>query len=125
MFFRARRIGVVAALACLGACGPFHHGSAPVDPVIIFINESPDQADVYAVNGTGNSVRIGTVFAGRRETLKVPLSVLGGSHSVDIVARIFASTRTVHSGQVTLDAGESLEIRLPVDERLLSVLPGS
>ena len=123
MLIRTLRVTALAAAIGLGACGPLHRGGTP-DPVVVFVNDSPDQADVYAVSG-GSPVRIGTVPSGRRETLRVPQSILGGSHSIEIVARIFASNRAVRSGQITLDPGDSIDVRLQADEKLLSVLPSA
>jgi hypothetical protein len=117
------RLTMLAALLAVAACGPFHRGGTP-DPVIVFMNDSPDQADVYAVS-SGSPVRIGTVPSGRREVLHVPQTVLGGSHSIEIIARIFASNRVARSGQITLDPGDSIDVRLQADEKLLSVLPSA
>ena len=124
MLKRTLRPAMLAALFSVIACGPFHRGNGVPDPVIVFMNDSPDQAAVYAVS-SGSPVRIGTVESGRRETLRVPQTALGGSHSVEIVARIFASNRVVRSGQITLDPGDSIDIRLQADEKLLSVLPSA
>src|SRR5690349_17369056 len=73
-FRRASRAGVlIAAMASLGACGPLHRGNGPTQTAtVIFSNESIDQADVYAVVSGSQAVRIGTVFAGRTESLRVP-----------------------------------------------------
>jgi hypothetical protein len=117
------RLSLLAAFLSVTACGPFHRGGTP-DPVIVFVNDSPDQADVYAVS-SGAPVRIGTVPSGRREVLHVPQTVLGGSHSIEIIARIFASNRYARSGQITLDPGDSVDVRLQADEKLLSVLPSA
>jgi len=118
-----RRLGLLIALIAGAACGPFHHVGEP-DPVVIFTNESSDQAEVYAVS-SGSPFRIGTVSAGRKETLRVPLSVIGGTRTVDISARIFATNRYVHSGTFSLNPGDRVEVRLGADEKLLSVLPAA
>lgn len=123
MLKRTVRLPILVALFSVAACGPLHRGGTP-DPVVVFMNDSPDQAEVYAVS-SGAPVRIGTVPSGRREVLHVPQSVLGGSHSIEIVARIFASDRYARSGQITLDPGDSIDVRLQADERLLSVLPSA
>src|SRR2546423_1395977 len=67
----------VAATALMG-CGPFHHG--PDDTAhVVFVNESLDQADVYAVtSGGGDPVRIGTVMGNRTETLTLPAPFSSG-----------------------------------------------
>lgn len=122
-----RRVTILAALAACAAafalaCGPLRRGGQP-EAVIYFDNQSVAQADVFAVAPSGNRVRIGTVFAGRREALRVPPSALGGGSSVTIVARLLASSRTPTSGPITLLPGDTLEVRLPPDARMLSVLP--
>src|SRR4051812_17545382 len=77
------RISMLAAVAIFAiACGPFHHGGGPPDPVVVFRNDSPDQADVYAIGSSAEPMRIGTVFAGKSETLRLPLSVVGGANRV-------------------------------------------
>ena len=111
---------IIAALAL--ACGPLRRGDTP-QAVVIFDNQSFAQADVYAVRaGGGGSFRIGTVFPGRRETLRLPSSALGGG-TVTIVARLLASSRVPSSGPLSLAPGDSLEITLPPDARVLTVLP--
>lgn len=117
-----RAVVAVAAALALPGCGPFHSGSQP-ESVIVFRNQSPDQADVYAIGSGGDPIRIGTVFAGRTETLRVPSPVTGASSRVNIVARIFASGRLVVTGPFTLMPGDSMDVTLAIDEKILSVLP--
>jgi hypothetical protein len=115
----------IACLAvCLSAagCGPFHRGNQP-ESVVLFHNQSTDQADVYAIGMGGDPIRIGTVFAGRTETLRVPESVTGGANRVNIIARIFASGRLVVTGPFTIVPGEPMDVTLTMDEKILSVLP--
>ena len=117
------RITILASIATLAiACAPFHRGGPP-EPVVVFRNDSPDQADVYAMGSGGEPARIGTVFAGRSETLRVPLSVIGGADRVNIIARIFPSSRAVLSGPFTVTPGDTMTVTLGADEKLLSVLP--
>jgi hypothetical protein len=118
-----RRVTILAALMTFAlACSPLRRGGEPV-AVIYFDNQSLAQADVFAVAPSGNRVRIGTVFAGRREALRVSASALGGGNSVTIVARLLASSQTPTSGPITLLPGDRLEVRLPPDARTLIVLP--
>jgi hypothetical protein len=123
MRFELRRVVLLAAaaLSTVG-CGPFRRGGPP-DPVVIFTNQSTDQADVYALGAGGEPVRIGTVFAGRTENLRVPSSITGGAQRVNVIARIFASPRTVASGPFSLAAGDTMTVTLTSDEKMLSVLP--
>ena len=118
-----RRALVVAAAAIgLASCGPFHRGSQP-ESVVVFRNESSDQADVYAIGSGGDPIRIGTVFAGRTETLRVPSSITGASSRVNVVARIFPTGRVVVTGPFTLMPGDSMDVTLTGDQKILSVLP--
>lgn len=117
-----RVVLLVAVTASAAACGPFRRGGPP-DGVIIFKNQSSDQADVYALGSGGEPVRIGTVFAGRTENLRVPQGIIGGADRVNIIARIFASPRTVASGAFSLAPGDTMAVTLSSDEKMLSVLP--
>lgn len=126
---KSRRPAVAAALLApllmlaAGACGPLHLGGGPSPAVIIFTNESLDQADVYGVAQSGQAIRIGTVMAGRTDTLQVPTDLLSPQTNVNIVARILARGIAPRTGPVSLLAGEQYQVRLPPDEKLLSFLP--
>ena len=123
MLHNLRRIAIFAGLAIpVAACGPFHRGGPP-DPIVVFNNQSVDQADVYAVGTGGEPVRIGTVFGGRRDSLHIRMSAVGGSGSVNIIARIFASNRAPRTGPFSLNPGDIVEVTLSPDGKVLSVLP--
>lgn len=118
------RSAVLLALVVLAVgCGPLRHGSAASRALLVFTNESLDQADVYAAGPDGNPIRIGTVLAGRTDTLVVPAAVTGQGGSVNIVARLLARSNTPRSGAFTLHEGEAMHVRLPPDERTLIVIP--
>lgn len=117
-----RVVSLVAVASAAAACGPFRR-TGPPDPVVVFHNQSSDQADVYAIGTGGEPVRIGTVFAGRTDNLRVPQGIVGGAQRVNIIARIFASPRVVSSGAFSLAPGDSMAVTLSSDEKLLSVLP--
>lgn len=118
-----RRAAILTTIAASAlACGPFHRGGTP-DSVVLFRNQSTDQADVYALGSGGEPIRIGTVFSGRTEALRVPTSVTGGANRVNVIVRIFASSKVVASGPFTLAPGDTMEVTLPSDEKILSVLP--
>jgi len=106
----------------IAGCGPFRHGSPP-DAVVVFHNQSTDQADVYAIGSGGDPIRIGTVFGGRSETLRIPGSVTGGANRVNVIARIFPNGRVVGSGPFELGPGESMDLTLSGDEKVLAALP--
>jgi len=126
---RGLRIVALLALAALPAC----HKSgttSEIDPVaeepstIEFRNESLAQADVYVMASSVGARRIGTVFAGRTETLTIPrdLAVRG---SINVVARLLARSRTPSTGSIAISPGTRLSVRLPLDERSLYVLPAN
>src|SRR5690349_24770472 len=89
----ASRLPLVAiSLAMFGAaaCGPFHRGSGPPPAILYFTNESLDQADVFAVLPGDQPIRIGTVFAGQTDTLRLPPDVSNRGENVNVVARLLA-----------------------------------
>lgn len=117
----------VLALAAAGlvtttSCSRFMHGDEPVAQVI-FVNQSLDQADVYAVLNAGQSQRIGTVFAGRTDTLDVPANIVTAGGTVNIVARLLAHSYAPRTGPLTLNAGDRIRVTLPSNGQSLSVLP--
>jgi hypothetical protein len=122
---RARRAVVLFALAAASAC---HRNQTATDdtsgdPAIIeFANESLAQADVFVASPGTGARRIGTVFAGRTETLTIPREVAVRG-TVAIVARLLASNRAPSTGSIAIGPGAHLSVRLPMDERALYVLP--
>jgi hypothetical protein len=104
------------------ACSRNQTGQAGLQPAkIIFTNESLNQADVFAVIPGVDSRRIGTVFAGRTDTLTLPgdLALRG---DVRLVARLLAGG-TAGSGVVAVRPGDAIQVRLPLDMKTLVVLP--
>ena len=129
----ARRALLLLTLTALTACarnrpgkddGNIAEAVADEPTTLEFKNESLAQADVYVSSSGSGARRIGTVFAGRTETLTVPreIAVRG---TITIVARLLARTRTPSSGSIAISPGTRLSIRLPMDERSLYVLPAS
>ena len=110
---------LLSALTIAG-CGPFHRGAQP-EPEILFHNQSIDQADVYAMGPGGDPIRIGTVDGQKTNRLRVP--DVGASDRVNIIARVFPSSRIVASGPFTLVPGGVMDVTLPLDENTLGVLP--
>ena len=118
------RLALGAMLVTVAAaCGHFGMGNGPNDALIIFRNESLDQADVYAVSPGSDFVRIGTVFPGRADTLRVRSSMVASGSGVNIVARLLARSNTPSSGVIPLHSGDMFEVRLSSDGRTLSALP--
>jgi len=112
------------AAATVGACGTVHRGSGEPPALLYFTNESLDQADVYAVSSGGASTRIGTVTGGRTDTLTVPRDVVARNDNVNLVARLLARSVTPSSGPIPIRPGDHLAVRLPIDQKMLVVLPG-
>ena len=113
------------ALALAGtACGPFNKGSGQPPTIIVFTNDSIDQATVYVVAPGVEFRRIGTVIPGRTESLTVPSDMIARAGTLNIVARLLARPEVPQTGSVSMQAGERYEVRLSTDARFLSFLPG-
>ena len=119
---RVRLIILAAVAIGAAACGPFHKGKGQPPSYLYFTNESLDQADVYAVLPGDQPVRIGTVAAGRTDTLTVPPEITSRGN-VNVVARLLARSARPSSGPIPLHPGDRLAVRLPLDEKMLVVLP--
>jgi hypothetical protein len=120
---RSRQFLIATALLAAAACGPFHLGNRE-RAQLIFTNESTEQADVYALISSTQTVRLGTVFALRTDTLSVPNSVTdqtGGT--TNIVARLLARSYQPSTGTLVLHANDVLRVRLSSDGRNLFVTP--
>lgn len=123
-FARSALLGGV--LLAAASCGRFRSGQGDEDDQptaqIVFTNESLDQADVYAAAPSGETIRMGTVMAGRTETLAIPTGFVTRG-SVNIVARLLARSTALRTGQITISSGDRIQVTLPVNGNLLSVLP--
>ena len=113
---------IASAMAMtIAGCGPFHRGGQqPAE--IVFHNQSIDQADVYAMGPGTDPVRIGTVYGEKTERLTVPFTV-SATDRVNIITRVFPSSRIVASGPFTLNPGGVMDVTLASAENMLSVLP--
>jgi hypothetical protein len=112
-----------AILIAAASCGPFRRSTGPPPAVLVFENNSLAQADVYIVAPGFGSRRIGTVMAGRTDTLVVPTDIATRGGTVNVVARLFGGSRVAQTGPVSILLGERYDVRLPTDARLLSFLP--
>jgi hypothetical protein len=126
---RTRRTLALLALAALSAC----HQNRPTSEIddtgdetstIEFKNESLAQADVFVTASSSGARRIGTVFAGRTETLTIPRE-LANRGSISVVARLLARSRAPSTGTIAIGPGTHLSVRLPMDEKTLYVLPAN
>ncbi len=121
---RRARLLVVASVSLVAACArnqPLEETSyAPA--AVVFSNESLSQADLFAViSGGGEARRLGTVMAGRTETLRLgsDLAIRG---NVSLVARILnGGTRS--TGVVPIHPGDTVHVQLPLNQSMLVFLP--
>jgi hypothetical protein len=111
----------VILIATAAACAPTRRGAGPPPAVVYFTNESLAQADVYVVGQGLGRRRIGTVMAGRTDTLVVPADLT--ARTINIVARLSTRSAAPQTGPVSVLPGEHYAVRLPPDARLLSFLP--
>ncbi len=119
-----RRVVAAACVVAFAACGHLGMGgSGPADALIIFHNESLDQADVFAVAPGSNLERIGTVFPGRTDTLRVRSSMVSTGSGINIMARLLARSNTPSTGNIALHSGDMFDVRLTADGRTMSALP--
>ena len=126
---RTRQAVALFALATLSACHRNRSASeieaASNEPTTIeFRNESLAQADVFVSSASMGARRLGTVFAGRTETLTVPkdIAIRG---TINVAARLLARSAIPSSGSIAISPGAHLSVRLPLDERALYVLPAN
>jgi hypothetical protein len=119
-----RRLALaVLIVAAAIACSPLRRGPSAAPATLIFTNESLDQATVYVVVPGFEFRRIGTVMAGRTETLRVPAELAARAGTVNVVARMLARSDVPQTGPVSIRPGEQYELRLPITGRLISFLP--
>lgn len=128
--YQLRRAAVALGLVALGACMPFHRKTTdqitPGPALVFFTNESLDQADVFAAGpGGANPVRIGTVMAGRTDTLTIPVEYTAPRGPVNIIARIPMSVGMQHqhlvpaTGPVWIYPAQASRVTLRSDEGIL------
>ena len=117
--------GIVSAIlvALVAACSPLRRGPMQEPAYLVFANNSLTQADVFIVSPGFGSRRVGTVMSGQTDTLRVPTDIATRGGTVNIVARLLARNLAPQTGPVSIFAGETYEVRLPTDGRLLSFLP--
>jgi hypothetical protein len=120
-----KRVLLVLIAAAASACGHLGMGGSTAgNALVVFHNESLDQADVYVVPAGSDWVRIVTVFGGRTDTLVVRNSLVASGSGVNVVARILASSAVPQSGNIPLHPGDVFDLRLSPDLRTLSATPG-
>ena len=115
-----------AAIVGIQACSPLRHSTsgANAPAIVYFTNDSQDQADVYAVVSGSQTIRLGTVYSNRTETLSVPGDIAARGSNVSVIARLLARNSVPSTGPLAIHPGDKLSVRLPADQRQLVVLPG-
>jgi len=122
----SQRRGLLAlgALMLATACGSLGgRGTGQPSTLIIFANESQEQATVYIAAPGVEFRRIGTVFANRTDTLTVPPDLAARGATLNVVARLLARPNVPQTGPVSIRPGEMYQVRLGSDAKLLSFLP--
>ena len=117
-----RRLGLVGLTLAGAACASGGRGSVQPPAILIFSNESIDQAAVYAVVPGSEFRRIGTVIPGRTESLKIP-SDMAIRGTLNFVARLIARGERPQTGPIFIHPGDRYEVRLTSDLRFLSFFP--
>jgi hypothetical protein len=117
----SKTLVVLTALAAI-ACGPLHLGSRE-RAAVVFTNDSGEQADVYALVGSSETVRLGTVLSARTETLYLPTSITDQGGQTRIIVRLLARNAQRATGVLTLRATDQVKVRLTSDARSLVVTP--
>jgi hypothetical protein len=115
------RAAALTATLISAACGPFQRGPTGDESVVIFRNESTEQAAVYIETGSGDAQRIGTVLAYRTDTLVVPRTFTSGGSNVNIRARLLAGSREPQTGAISIRPGDVYEVRLVNGSSVLTV----
>lgn len=127
--FSRSRLQVLAAVTLLvagSACGRLFTTNSEADEaeraIVIFTNQSLDQADVFAVVPGNTPLRMGTVMAGRSDTLLVPVQAVNQGN-FNIIARLLGRNYMPSTGPVTIRPGDALDVRLGLNDKFLSAVP--
>ena len=118
------RLVSAIAIAVVGGCSPIRRGPAQPPAYLVFANSSLAQADVFIVSPGFGRRRVGTVMSGQTDTLQVPTDITTRGGTVNIVARLLARNEVPQTGPVSIFPGETYDVRLSMDGRLISFLPG-
>ena len=123
--FDGRLLLGIALLLGAVACSRLPHAGeddSEGPAYLVFVNQSLEQADVFAVGQAGDATRIGTVQPGRTETIRIP-DRLSGRGPINIIARLLGRPGTLQSGAVSFNAGDRMQATVSIDGRSLVLLP--
>jgi hypothetical protein len=113
----------VAMLVAQTGCSRQQAGTTAAAPAasasLVFANESPAQAEVWAAALGINSRRIGTVMAGETSTMRVPDDFTTQGR-VSFYAKLRGSSASPFSDSYDFHPGEELRLRLTRDARTIS-----
>ena len=118
------RLVLLVSAAVLAGCSRNQPETDPgnVPAAVIFANESLTQSDLFVViAGSSDSRKLGTVFAGRTETLRVPYEMTRRG-SVSLVARML-NGGILSTGVVSIRPGDTVHVELPLNRSMLILLP--
>src|SRR3954468_3431579 len=97
-FFTCRALIALGTAIAGASCAGYQHpdtAAGTLGASVYFKNESLDQVAVYATTSAGFSrTRIGTVMAGRVDTLAIPQTMVGAVGGVYIFARTLGGELT-------------------------------
>jgi hypothetical protein len=117
------RLAAAIVIAVTATCAPFRREAGPPRALLAFTNNSLTQADVFIVAQGLGARRIGTVMAGRTDTLAVPSDMTNRGGTMNVVARLLGRAYRPQTGPVSILSGERYDVRLSTDGRLLTFLP--
>ena len=120
---RTRALLALGFAALVSSCGRMRMGSEEERSYVIFSNQSIDQVTVFASVPNSEMRRIGTVMAGRTDTLEVAYSLTSRGSGINILARPFASNRLLQTGSFAFGRGDWVTVELQPSGLTLAVLP--
>ena len=121
---RSARLLLLTTAGLLGACSRNQMAAEPGNEpaAVVFSNESLTQADLFAVvSGGGDARKLGTVMAGRTETLRLSAD-LALRGNLSLVARLL-NGGTLSTGVVPVHPGDTVHVQLPLNRSMLVFLP--
>jgi hypothetical protein len=119
---------VCAGFACASAGSNAHPGRSRQatdnrGATVYFKNDSWDQVAVYAFTTGLSRTRIGTVMAGRADTLTIPSMMINAPGGVNISTVPLGKNEVSETGPLMFRVGEAVEISQPGNQQILVVLP--
>ena len=117
---------LAGALLVPGACRTTPRGEpSTIGATLVFVNESLERAQVFAVARAVSQEDLGIVMQGERQTFLIPARILRqGGQSVTIVVRTPSRSRSLSAGPVVLSGGEVVQVTLPIGANNLIIETG-